>query len=196
MRSFEDFPENRLREARYNYATAFLAYYTAWDNGSPTSGVLAYQSAIGLLDNALNLVPGFSEASYLREEIWHRFLIRSKNTDEAREQYQLYLNSDAWAKKQAERMAIDGNICACGIPAAYVHHKTYVNIGKEPMVDLVSLCESCHSSVHEKSSFLMVAFPGIPETENELTDDTPPITPVEPQKKPINPYTEDVPFGN
>ena len=30
-----------------------------------------------------------------------------------------------------------------------VHHKTYCNIGKEPLSDLVALCEECHERVHE-----------------------------------------------
>ena len=150
MRPIEDSPEVRLHQARYNYATAFLLYYTSkYDlyytskyDGSPTADALSYKSAIGLLDESIVLVPVFSDASDLREEIWRHLLIGSKHTDEARELYQLYLNSDAWTEKRKQRMAIDGNTCACGIAAAHVHHKTYVNIGKEPMVDLVSLCES------------------------------------------------------
>ena len=131
MRPIEDSPEVRLHQARYNYATAFLLYYTSKYNGSPTSDALSYKSAIGLLDESIALVPVFSDASDLREEIWHHLLIRSKNTDEAREFYQLYLNSDGWTQKRKQRMAIDGNTCACGIAAAHVHHKTYANIGKE-----------------------------------------------------------------
>jgi 5-methylcytosine-specific restriction endonuclease McrA len=38
----------------------------------------------------------------------------------------------------------------CGAPATQVHHKRYakVNIGNEPIEWLVSVCNSCHQSIH------------------------------------------------
>ena len=207
----EDSPENRLHEARHRYATAFLLYYASRYEPS-VSDTLSYQSAICLLDSTLSLVPNFSDASDLRDEIWHCLLIRSKNTDEANEQYNRYLNSDAWVKKREQRMALDGNTCACGIEADHVHHKTYENIGKEPMTDLVSMCESCHNSVHQKSPRATFMLPGTPNEGREIIDDSPNIkvsestSPEENQfaklqveedrRKSVNPYNQTVPFGD
>ena len=57
----------------------------------------------------------------------------------------------------------DGDQCVCGAQATVVHHKTYNNIGKEPLSDLVALCKECHERVHE---------PYVP------TDPQPPTQPV------------------
>ena len=167
----EDTPETCLHEARYRYSTAFLLYYSMGYKSSPKFRALSYQPAICLLDSALNLAPNFSEASDLREELWHRFLILSKNTNEAQANYLLYRQSDAWQKKRSERLTLDGGICACGLIAIHAHHKTYENIGKEPMTDLVSMCEACHNHVHQKSP-KKVAFmlPTVPNEFGEVMD--------------------------
>lgn len=33
-----------------------------------------------------------------------------------------------------------------------VHHKTYDNVGREPLSDLVSLCRECHEKKHIRNS--------------------------------------------
>ncbi len=118
MKSIEGTSKYPLQEARYKYATAVLLYYAAGYE-SPTPEL--YESATRLLDRTLKLIPDFSDASDLREEIWHRFLRLSKGTDEQNEQYNAYIKSDAWAKKREERMETDGYTCACGNPAEEVH---------------------------------------------------------------------------
>ena len=172
----EDSPQSRLCIARYNYSTAFLLYYTLGyqDRGYPVSDDVSYKTSIGLLDKALDLVPDFSDASLLREEIWHSFLTSWNRGDKVKELYHLYLNSAAWYKKREQRMSIDGDVCACGAPAVHVHHKTYENIGKELMSDLVSLCEKCHTHVHENSLYLKrLVLPGsIGEDDDGPMDDT------------------------
>lgn len=72
-----------------------------------------------------------------------------------REQYVEYLSSDAWAEKRQQRMRIDNYICrGCGkpftpdIPSA-CHHMNYYHFTSENIwTDLVSLCPSCHETVH------------------------------------------------
>jgi 5-methylcytosine-specific restriction endonuclease McrA len=64
-----------------------------------------------------------------------------------------YLKSDAWRRKRYVVLKRDNWRCVyCGAPATQVHHKKYArkNIGKEPIEWLVSICKSCHDSIHNK----------------------------------------------
>lgn len=62
----------------------------------------------------------------------------------------VYLKSDEWRRKRYVVLKRDNWRCVyCGSPATQVHHKRYAkNIGKEPIDWLVSVCESCHDSIH------------------------------------------------
>ena len=53
--------------------------------------------------------------------------------------------------KRVAVMKRDGGQCVCGKKATQVHHKTYDNIGKEPLEELVALCEDCHYKLHDPS---------------------------------------------
>ncbi len=62
-----------------------------------------------------------------------------------------YLKSDAWKRKRYVVLKRDNWRCVyCGAPATQIHHKRYarINIGKEPIKWLVSVCKSCHESQH------------------------------------------------
>jgi 5-methylcytosine-specific restriction endonuclease McrA len=62
-----------------------------------------------------------------------------------------YLKSDEWRRKRYVVLKRDNWRCVyCGAPATQVHHKKYAkrNIGKEPIDWLVSVCNSCHESIH------------------------------------------------
>lgn len=42
----------------------------------------------------------------------------------------------------------------CGGQPEHVHHRTYKNLGAERIaIDLVALCELCHSEVHRHQRF-------------------------------------------
>ena len=102
--------------------------------------------AIELLNKAADLYPDFSEASIFREEVWH-CLLKSLDPNNDLETYEKYLKSPAWKVKRDAVEQRDGGQCVCGAQATEVHHKTYDNIGKEPLSDLVALCEECHEKV-------------------------------------------------
>ena len=62
-----------------------------------------------------------------------------------------YLKSDEWKRKRYVVLKRDNWRCVyCGRRATQVHHKKYAkkNIGKEPIEWLVSICNSCHESIH------------------------------------------------
>lgn len=59
-----------------------------------------------------------------------------------------YLESPTWKEKRKRVLDRDGALCICGEHAIYVHHKTYENIGSEPLSDLVALCRNCHDGYH------------------------------------------------
>ena len=69
---------------------------------------------------------------------------------------------------------------------------------QEPMVDLVSMCESCHNSVREKSQVPIPAFLGINEFEGGC-DNRNVFAKMQAEadhRKPANPSNQPVPFGN
>ena len=105
--------------------------------------------AIELLDKAVEIYPDFSEALTLRGDVWHYYL-----TKHYTDNYKLYLRSDAWDIKRKKVMERDNNQCACGSIAEVVHHKTYLNVGKEPLSDLIALCRKCHEVYHDRSGKL------------------------------------------
>ena len=105
--------------------------------------------AIELLNKAVALYPKFSEAARFREEVWH-YLLKSLDPDNNCRTYRKeYLDSPAWQMKRNAVMKRDGYQCVCGAKATEVHHKTYDNIGKEPLSDLVFLCKVCHEKAHQ-----------------------------------------------
>jgi 5-methylcytosine-specific restriction endonuclease McrA len=77
----------------------------------------------------------------------------SKKKRERRRSYYRneYLKSDDWQRKRYVVLKRDNWRCVyCGAPATQVHHKKYarLNIGREPIEWLVSVCKSCHESMH------------------------------------------------
>lgn len=81
-------------------------------------------------------------------------LIFEANRQRRRDYYRNdYLKSDAWQRKRYVVFKRDNWQCVyCGKRATQVHHKKYAkkNIGKEPIEWLVSICEPCHNSIHNK----------------------------------------------
>ena len=141
---------NCITKARHNFV---LAFQYCW-NGSAfpvfrESSVNEFERihsgycAIDLLDEALNLYPGFQEARNLRSEIWHAILTEDPPND-----YKNYLHSQAWNETRQRFFAQVGRLCICGEQATQVHHRTYENIGNEDILtDLSGLCKDCHISV-------------------------------------------------
>ena len=64
-----------------------------------------------------------------------------------------YLRSDAWQRKRYVVFKRDSWRCVpCGARATQVHHKRYapVNIGRNPIAWLESVCRACYESLHGK----------------------------------------------
>jgi len=68
----------------------------------------------------------------------------------ASEKYQEYLCSREWGLKREAVIERSNGVCErCKRnPGAAVHHKTYARIYKEPLTDLIYLCDECHDFVH------------------------------------------------
>lgn len=68
--------------------------------------------------------------------------------------YETYINSSAWASKRKLVLARDDYTCVrCQkrrLRGQHVHHLTYRNLGNEPLGDLVTLCEDCHTREHKR----------------------------------------------
>jgi 5-methylcytosine-specific restriction endonuclease McrA len=83
------------------------------------------------------------------------FIIHFKPSDEvlSRKDYynKIYLKSNAWKRKRYLVFKRDNWKCVyCGAKAQQVHHNRYakINIGKEPIDWLESVCETCHKKIH------------------------------------------------
>ena len=65
--------------------------------------------------------------------------------------YSEYLLTEHWSAKRYKRLGIDLYRCALNaehIKALEVHHRTYKHKGFEPMEDLITLCNPCHTLYH------------------------------------------------
>ena len=82
-------------------------------------------------------------------DVWH-YLLKSLDPQNINGTYDKYRQSPAWQRKREMVKARDAEQCVCGAAATEVHHKTYDNIGKESLSDLVILCEDCHKKFHKK----------------------------------------------
>jgi hypothetical protein len=70
------------------------------------------------------------------------------------EKYQAYLCSREWGLKREAVAARSGGVCErCKRNPAYaVHHLTYARKYREPLSDLIHLCEECHDFNHGRSN--------------------------------------------
>lgn len=67
--------------------------------------------------------------------------------------YGTYYSSQEWANARTRIMKRDGYRCqvqACTNRSECVHHISYNRLGCENDLDLISLCNRCHTSVHRK----------------------------------------------
>jgi len=77
--------------------------------------------------------------------------------------YREYLLSNHWKRTRkwlfysgyVTRDSAGNLVCsACQLPRTplHVHHKSYQNLGYEPLTDLQVLCKDCHSEVHNRGN--------------------------------------------
>lgn len=79
-----------------------------------------------------------------------------RNQPPGKPDYYEYMNSWSWRRKREEAFQHYGRKCSiCG--SCYelrVHHRSYMNLGHEPMEDLQVLCQDCHNNLHEDAGYL------------------------------------------
>lgn len=103
---------------------------------------------IELLEKALNLYSDLDVRVFIGE-VWH-YLLKSLDSQNDLGTYDKYLDSPAWNRKRELVIERDKGTCVqCCAEGRVVHHKTYDNIGKEPLSDLMLLCEECHNEKHQ-----------------------------------------------
>lgn len=68
--------------------------------------------------------------------------------------YRAYLKTQAWRDKRKELYRERGGRCEdCGRELRghyHAHHLSYTNVGREPLRDLLLLCEGCHKKRHPR----------------------------------------------
>ena len=98
-----------------------------------------------------------AEAAYYREqqEFWQRAGDERAAAYAAKQmewwrRYNRYLLTPEWRQKRAAVLERDEYLCpACRkARAQHVHHLTYDHAFREPLFDLVSVCQTCHDALH------------------------------------------------
>ena len=102
---------------------------------------------IELLEKSLDLYSDL-DVRVLIGEVWH-YLLKSLDKHNKFGTYEKYRYSPAWQRKRDLVIERDKGKCVwCHAEGRQVHHKTYANIGQEPLSDLVMLCGRCHETEH------------------------------------------------
>ena len=77
--------------------------------------------------------------------------VHPKSKKWIRGHYNEYLRSDHWARIKAAWIA-SGRSMQCYICSSqfdlHFHHRSYQNLGREKLNDLIVLCDRCHYEVH------------------------------------------------
>jgi len=65
-------------------------------------------------------------------------------------EYTLYLTTDKWNRKKQNRLALDQHQCRLcfSLDNLQVHHMTYDRLFDENFSDLLTVCKSCHETIH------------------------------------------------
>ena len=105
------------------------------------------ERVIELLEKSFNLYSDLDTLVFI-EDVWY-YLLKSLDPNNSLGTYEKYLDSPAWDRKRDLVIERDKGTCVrCCAEGRVVHHKTYDNIGKEPLSDLIVLCEACHEKEH------------------------------------------------
>ena len=127
-------------KARNYYAAAVILFQDPSEDDC--------EIVVEFLEKAFNLYSDLDTLVFIGE-VWH-YLLKSLDEYNNSETYKKYLSSPAWNRKRDLVIERDKGICVrCRAEGKEVHHKTYDNIGKEPLSDLVMLCKGCHERVHQ-----------------------------------------------
>jgi len=66
--------------------------------------------------------------------------------------YNAYLQTTEWRMRRQAVLTRDNYLCqGCRVRrATQVHHLTYDHVGNEFLFELVAICETCHTRLHDK----------------------------------------------
>lgn len=80
---------------------------------------------------------------------------QTKGKKPAKVDYHEYMKSAAWQRKRRKMFSKFGEFCQICRSSndLQIHHKTYKNLGREPLEDLQILCKACHENHHEGNVF-------------------------------------------
>lgn len=73
--------------------------------------------------------------------------------------YSDYLHTPEWNSKRIQVFMRDGRrcrVCNSGV-GINAHHRSYEQLGNEPLGDLITLCKACHSLFHKHSHIVRIA---------------------------------------
>jgi hypothetical protein len=95
----------------------------------------------------------FISAVYVLKLLLNNLVFEKKRKQRQEFYRNVYLKSDDWQRKRYVVLQRDKWQCVyCGARATQVHHKRYarINIGREPIKWLVSVCQPCHEKLHDQ----------------------------------------------
>ena len=146
--------DNKTRARNY-YAAAIILFQDP--------SVDDCEIVVELLEKSLDLYSDLDVHVFIGD-VWH-YLLKSLDKHNEFGTYEKYRDSPAWKRKRDLVIERDKGKCVwCQVEGRQVHHKTYENIGKEPLSDLVVLCGKCHKEEHH---------PPVPSDQQSATQKVP-----------------------
>ena len=82
----------------------------------------------------------------------HTVILEKAEPRNHKQEYQEYLKSEKWKKLAAKKRKQADNkcqLCNNNKNTLHVHHRTYENLYKEKLKDLIVLCDKCHTKFHD-----------------------------------------------
>lgn len=82
----------------------------------------------------------------VNKQYWHKYLTE---IDQSKKGYAAYRKSLQWSRLVKQVLERDKSCVICNsTKSAVVHHRTYADIGRESLDQLVRLCKRCHMECH------------------------------------------------
>lgn len=103
-----------------------------------------------LLDDSYLPQAAVKQRTAYYEERRREWAARTPGTAEWWQRYNAYLSSVAWKRKRSLVLERDNYVCQGCMQqrATQAHHLTYAHVGHELLFELVSVCDTCHHTLH------------------------------------------------
>lgn len=85
----------------------------------------------------------------------NEILIQNQKYEDFKKEMAIYYQTVKWENKRKKVLKRDNYLCQSCLerPATQAHHLTYENFKREPLFQLISVCELCHEAIHKLKNY-------------------------------------------